>query len=174
MEEQTKKRIKNGISGVAYGVGTYAGFYLLTNVLPELARLKDKSNTQFTGISAELKNIITSNSIPTKNQISQLQTKITDLNELHLISDNDAHLESLVKHMNTMSQLYNVEDTQEQNYVKTSLVDVRDQLNQIGHAEYKSNVNADGGFLILGGALLFVCGYNAVKRIYRTIVSSTQ
>ncbi len=169
MERQTKRIVEDVAIGAAYGTGTLVGLYSLFSVAPYTLREGSREEQRLDELTDQLNNVIIPGSSLTKNQISQVYSDVKNLNELNLRKKNEIQLNEIVSKLDTINSMTDLEGTLQQTQARTTLIGISDQLQCIRNSESTPTAVIGAFSITLGGTLILVCGYHAIKKGYNII-----
>ena len=124
----------------------------------------------FNGTIGSIDKIIYNGIPPTKNEFSQIYSDVKNLNKLDLEEISKAQLKDITNHLGTANIIYNSSGTSQKLDLTEALLDVKHQLKEIKKYEI-DNLNVLYHIsLFLGGVLLLVGGWKAIKRLYKAVL----
>ncbi|MAG39214.1 hypothetical protein CMO90_03965 [Candidatus Woesearchaeota archaeon] len=163
IREELKYRAKNaGKTLIGVAGATIGGKIYIESINDEH---NDKVKESFNEVNNLYKKEIINTTPINKDNLDSLISKTNTLEEVLFFKTPTRDLKQTVDELEIMSKFYDEQNNTQQNYIKTKLVNTRDELYMVRRNEVKDVAFFNVAGLLLGAAL---CGYS----IYKTIEKS--
>jgi len=161
------RRIKEVGGDLALMFGASAGLFILKEIPPRSIEIYKMSSNVADSVEQSVTHIVSSGAWVTRDYLTGLQGRLTDLTNIPLSRENEERLNGMLKEVKLLLTFNASDNTIYQQNATETLVDIKYHMGKFRYEAKENNINVIGSSILIGGSLLAFCGYKLIKSLYK-------